>query len=77
MGAKQPAHIHAIAEPAEADVALRRKMHFEVCLQLDVTRVDFEPPPLPSVYGGVDTAARALFLPRNSATGVLLPERGS
>ena len=26
---------------------------------------------------GVDAAARALFLPRNSATGVLLPERGS
>ena len=26
---------------------------------------------------GADAAARALFLPRNSATGVLLPERGS
>ncbi len=25
----------------------------------------------------VDAAARALFLARNSATGVLLPERGS
>ena len=26
---------------------------------------------------GADAAARALFLPRNSATGVLLPERSS